>query len=58
MRSFFVTAKSAKLQPSADDKYAIFPADNMPAPDATGPVPVDRAAGIKRCAEAEKPPRR
>jgi len=46
----------AELRPSADDKYAIFPADTMPPPDEKDAFPVDRAAGVKRRAAADKPP--
>ena len=38
----------------AKQKLAIYPADTMPPPDSTEPVPVDRKAGMRRAAEAEK----
>lgn len=47
----------AEIKPRGEDRYAIFPADTLPAPDAGDEaVPVDRAAGIRRRAAAEKPP--
>lgn len=41
--------------PPEKQKLAIYPADMNPAPDATGPVSVDRKAGLKRMAEADRP---
>ena len=38
----------------ATQKLAIYPADTMPPPDSTEPVPVDRKAGLRRAAGAEK----
>jgi len=48
----------SQLRKRGEDRYAIFPPDTMRPPDASGPVPIDRAAGIRRRAEAEAPPRR
>jgi reductive dehalogenase len=59
----YVVAKSSnqrdlkkELRPQPADKYAIFPADTMPPPDTDDAYPVDRAAGIRRRAEAKSPP--
>ena len=40
----------------AEDKYAIFPADMNPPPGLKAPFPVDRREGVRRRAEAERPP--
>ncbi len=61
----YVIAKAAnerdlksEIRKRGEDRYAIFPPDVMPPPDAKEAVPVDRAAGIRRRAEAEAPPHR
>ncbi|MEX1146819.1 MAG: reductive dehalogenase [Sphingomonadales bacterium] len=38
-----------------DQKLAIYPYDDIPAPDAAGPVPVDRKAGLSRMRVASRP---
>jgi hypothetical protein len=46
----FSRARRAETQ-----QLAMFPADLMPPPDATGPVPLNRKAGVERVERAELP---
>ena len=44
------------LKPRGEDRYAVFPPDTMPPPGTREPFPIDRPAGVKARAEAEKAP--
>ncbi|MGB0576123.1 MAG: reductive dehalogenase [Alphaproteobacteria bacterium] len=46
-----------EFTPRSEDRYAVFPPDTMPPPVHDEPFPIDRLAGVKRRAEAEKPPK-
>ncbi|MBT5047924.1 MAG: reductive dehalogenase [Rhodospirillaceae bacterium] len=59
----YVIAKAANerdlkkdLKPRGEDRYAVFPPDTMPPPGTREPFPIDRPAGVKARAEAEKAP--
>ena len=46
-----------KHTPLNEDRYAVFPADTQPPAVHDEPYPIDRLAGVKRRAEADRPPK-
>lgn len=61
----YIVAKSAnerdlktKIEPHAEDRYAIFPVDTLPPAYHEESFPINRQAGIRRRAEADLPPKR
>ena len=46
-----------KYTPQNEDRYAVFPPDTQPPAVHDEPYPIDRLAGVKRRAEADRPPK-